>query len=60
MDLIHPLNWDIIPWISVEDAPSSQLIAHMVSTTAFRQTGLSPVELALNWLTLPPAIVLHG
>jgi len=59
MDLIHPLSWDIIPWISFEDAPSSQLIPHMVSTTAFRQAGLSPAESAPNWLTLPPAIVLH-
>lgn len=24
MALIHPLSWEITPWISVEDVPSSQ------------------------------------
>ena len=60
MALIHPFSWEIIPWISVEDVPSSQAIPHMVSTTAFRQAGFNPAESVPNWLTFPPAIVLHG
>jgi hypothetical protein len=58
--MIHPFSWEITPWMSVKDVPSSQMIPHRVSTTAFRQAGFNPVESAPNWLTFPPAIALHG